>query len=82
MAIFGVPDVALLAPSYSSMLLTSLKLLDLDLLPDWPSISVQTLSAKETSQNQKQRISSVEWVLYRLFEIWDPQEAREVRLTP
>ncbi|KAF2743438.1 hypothetical protein M011DRAFT_451309 [Sporormia fimetaria CBS 119925] len=52
--------------------ITNLRLLDLDLRPGWPQISVQTFSSKNAGQ--KQRIGGVEWSLFRLFEIWDPQE--------
>jgi len=59
------------------LLLTNLRLLDLDRLPDWPSITTKSFSTTDTQQNQKQRIRCVEWTLYRLFELWDPDETRE-----
>ncbi|KAF2278632.1 uncharacterized protein EI97DRAFT_393194 [Westerdykella ornata] len=54
---------------------TNLRLLDLDLRPDWPGITVQTFSSKNA--DQKQRIGGVEWSLFRLFEIWDPHETSQ-----
>lgn len=39
-----------------------------------------TFTTKDSQQNIKKRIQCVEWALFRLFEIWDPEEAREVRL--
>ncbi|KAJ2897164.1 hypothetical protein MKZ38_004931 [Zalerion maritima] len=62
-----------------SLFLTSLRLLDLDLLEDWPDITPQTFvsSAKDAAgQGQKRRVQCVEWALYHMFCIWDPDEAR------
>jgi hypothetical protein len=64
--------------SHASLFLTNLHLLDLDLLPDWPDINVLTLHTKDVVQSQKKRIQSVEWALYQLFVLWDPEEARSV----
>ncbi|KAF2196079.1 hypothetical protein GQ43DRAFT_476641 [Delitschia confertaspora ATCC 74209] len=66
-----------LAPSNVKLLVTNLRLLDLDLKEDWPGITVQTFSTRHAEQNQKKRIECVEWALFRLFEIWDPQETTE-----
>lgn len=68
----------LLHTSDVKLFVTNLRLLDLDRRTDWPQITVQTFSAK--SADQKQRIGAVEWALFRLFEIWDPQETGQVRL--
>ncbi|KAF3043743.1 hypothetical protein E8E12_009338 [Didymella heteroderae] len=57
------------------LFVTNLRLLDLDLRDDWPDITTQTFSAR--SADQKQRISSTEWALFRLFEIWDPTETSQ-----
>ncbi|KAH7064040.1 HAUS augmin-like complex subunit 6 N-terminus-domain-containing protein [Paraphoma chrysanthemicola] len=57
------------------LFVTNLRLLDLDLREDWPDISVQTFSAKNA--DQKQRIGGTEWALFRLFEIWDPNETAQ-----
>jgi hypothetical protein len=71
------------APSLNSVVsqdvrvfVTNLRLLDLDLQSDWPGITVQTFSAKNA--DQRQRISGTEWALFRLFEIWDPNETAQV----
>ena len=65
-------------PSNVSTLLTNLRLLDLDLMPDWPNVSSLTFSSKDSGQGQKRRIQCVEWVLYQLFALWDPEEAHSV----
>lgn len=57
------------------LFVTNLRLLDLDLRDDWPDITTQTFSARNA--DQKQRISSAEWALFRLFEIWDPTETSQ-----
>ena len=65
-----------LPPSDVKLFVTNLRLIDLDLRPDWPGITVQTFSSRNA--DQKQRISGVEWALFRLFEIWDPEETSQV----
>ncbi|KAH8590478.1 HAUS augmin-like complex subunit 6 N-terminus-domain-containing protein [Bisporella sp. PMI_857] len=60
-------------PSSIQLFLTNLRLLDLDLQDDWPNITASTFSTKD----QKRRIQCVEWALYQLFYIWDPEEARD-----
>lgn len=55
-----------------------LRLLDIDLLEDWPELSELTFSTKPGSQNSQQRSKAVEWSLYRLFEIYDPAETASV----
>ncbi|KAL3953990.1 hypothetical protein ACCO45_011946 [Purpureocillium lilacinum] len=63
-------------PSSVSVFLTNLRLLDLDLLPDWPGITAETFATTGASvQGQKRRIHCVEWALFRLFSLWDPEEA-------
>lgn len=57
---------------------TNLRLLNFDLLEDWPAITTKTFSTKDAQQNQKQRVRCIEWALFRLFELWDPQETRDV----
>lgn len=61
-------------PSNVALFLTNLRLLDLDLRDDWPEITAVTFSNKD----QKKRIQSVEWALYQLFALWDPEETRQV----
>jgi hypothetical protein len=63
-------------PSDVKLFVTNLRLLDLDLRNDWPGITVQTFSAKNA--DQRQRIGGTEWALFRLFEIWDPDESAQV----
>ena len=65
-----------LPPSDVKLFVTNLRLIDLDLRPDWPAITAQTFSSKNA--DQKQRIGGVEWALFRLFEIWDPAETSQV----
>lgn len=68
------------SPSSLSVFLTNLRLLDLDLLPDWPEISPMTFATSGAGvQGQKRRVQCVEWALFRLFSLWDPQEAANVR---
>jgi hypothetical protein len=55
-------------PILSSLFLTNLRLLDLDLLPDWPSITPFTFS----NVDARARIKGVEWSLYQLFRLLDP----------
>ncbi|KAK4125619.1 hypothetical protein N657DRAFT_662116 [Parathielavia appendiculata] len=64
------------APSNVSLFLTNLRLLDLDLHTDWPDISALTFSTRDAAQGQKKRIQAVEWTLYHLFRLWDPEDAR------
>lgn len=64
-------------PSLSQLFVANLRLLDLDQLPDWPSITPRSFSTRDGQQNQKQRIRCVEWALYRLFELWDQEETRD-----
>ena len=66
--------------SHVSLFLTNLRLLDLDLLPDWPDINSLTFTNKDAAQGQKKRIQCVEWALYQLFSLWDPEEAHNVRI--
>ncbi|KAF2733328.1 hypothetical protein EJ04DRAFT_513306 [Polyplosphaeria fusca] len=61
--------------SDAKLFVTNLRLLDLDLRSDWPNITPQTLSSRNA--DQKQRISAVEWALFRLFELWDPHETSQ-----
>lgn len=62
--------------SDAKLFVTNLRLLNLDQQPDWPNITVQSLSSRNA--DQKQRISGVEWALFRLFEIWNPEDTNQV----
>ncbi|KAI1081703.1 HAUS augmin-like complex subunit 6 N-terminus-domain-containing protein [Whalleya microplaca] len=59
-----------------SLFLTNLRLLDLDLEPDWPGINLATFSAKDAAGGQKKRVQCVEWALYQLFSLWDYTETQ------
>ena len=59
-------------------LLRNLRLLDLDDEFDWPAITSATFAADDGGQNQKRRIRAAEWVIYKLFEIWDPEGTKSV----
>ncbi|KAI1373895.1 HAUS augmin-like complex subunit 6 N-terminus-domain-containing protein [Hypoxylon crocopeplum] len=59
-----------------ALFFTNLRLLDLDLEPDWPGITLTTFSAKDGAGGQKKRIQCVEWALYQLFAIWDYDDAQ------
>ena len=62
-----------------SLFLANLRLLDLDLLPGWPNISAETFAiAGMGAQGQKKRVKCVEWALFQLFSLWDPEETRNV----
>lgn len=65
-----------------AIFIRALHLLDLDRLPDCPNITESTLrvSAK-TPSNLQQRVKGVEWALYRLYELYDPDDTR-TRLQP
>lgn len=65
-------------PSHLSIFIRNLKLVHLDEREDWPDINLRTFS-NSTQQNQRQRIKCVEWALYYLFTIWDPETANNVR---
>lgn len=57
-----------------------LRLLDLDRLPDWPGITEHTFATGSLKQNLQARVKCVEWSLYRLFELWNLPETRDVGL--
>ncbi|KAI0841387.1 HAUS augmin-like complex subunit 6 N-terminus-domain-containing protein [Hypoxylon sp. FL0890] len=59
-----------------ALFLTNLRLLDLDLEPDWPGITLATFSTKDVAGGQKKRIQCVEWALYQLFTLWDYEETQ------
>jgi len=67
------------APSQLTVFIRNLKLLQLDQREDWPDITLRSLSP--SSQNQRQRIRLIEWALYYLCTIWDPESARNVRIS-
>ena len=74
----ATPQTQQSGPSHVCLFLTNLRLLDLDRREDWPEITAVTFATRESQQNIRKRIQCVEWALFRLFELWDPDEAREV----
>lgn len=77
------PNTPVVVPSDAALVLRNLRLLDLDQLPDWPGVRVETFkSCKDVHVGQKDRTGAAEWVLYRLFEIWNPKETKSVCTRP
>ncbi|ROW15161.1 hypothetical protein VPNG_03096 [Cytospora leucostoma] len=68
-------STTLATASNVSLFLTNLRLLDLNLLPDWPDINSLTFTNKDVAQGQKKRVQCVEWALFQLFSLWDPDMA-------
>lgn len=67
-------------PPALSIFLTNLNLLDLDQHEDWPGIKAQTFaSGGSSAQGLKKRVHCVEWALFQLFALWDPDETKKVR---
>ena len=64
--------------SHIAIFIGCVHLLNLDTLDDWPSISEDTFSTKTSNQSIQQRLKGVEWSLYRLFEIYNPQQTQNV----
>lgn len=54
--------------SLITLYITNLRLLNLDLLPDWPDITATTFS----NVDARARIKASEWSLYQLFRLYDP----------
>ncbi|KAF5580998.1 hypothetical protein FPCIR_10386 [Fusarium pseudocircinatum] len=65
-------------PPALSIFLTNLNLLDLDQHQDWPGIRAQTFaSGGSSAQGLKKRVHCVEWALFQLFALWDPDETKK-----
>ena len=62
----------------ADILIRNLRLLDLDEEFDWPHIKRETFAASDSIRNQRSRVRAAEWILYKLFEIWEPQETKNV----
>lgn len=79
----SAPPPAALAhhgPSALSIFLTNLNLLDFDQHEDWPDIRAETFATGGTSaQGLKKRVHCVEWALFQLFALWDPEETKKVK---
>ncbi|KAK2793041.1 hypothetical protein FQN52_002189 [Onygenales sp. PD_12] len=56
--------------SHITTFVRNLRLLHLDQRPDWPDITLRSFVGSQP--NLRQRIKAVEWSLYYLFVIWDP----------
>ncbi|KIW66999.1 hypothetical protein PV04_06277 [Phialophora macrospora] len=74
------PHVQWSRRSNISIFVHALHLLDLDLLPDWPSISEPLFTAK-SAQNLHARVKATEWALYHLFRLYSPIDTQP-RLSP
>lgn len=64
--------------SHITTFVRCLHLLNLDLLEDWPGVTEHLFTAKVAQQNLQQRVKATEWSLYRLFELFDPAETKDV----
>ncbi|KAH6949020.1 HAUS augmin-like complex subunit 6 N-terminus-domain-containing protein [Fusarium avenaceum] len=65
-------------PPALSIFLTNLNLLDLDQHEDWPDIRAETFATGGSSaQGLKKRVQCVEWALFQLFALWDPEETKK-----
>lgn len=67
--------------SHMKIFVTALLALKLHERSDWPSITLTTFVINNVLQNQKNRTRCIEWALYRLFEIWDPKQTKEVSIS-
>jgi hypothetical protein len=63
-----------------SIFVHALHLLDLDRLPDWPSIS-ESLYISKSVQNLQARVKSTEWALYHIFRLHSSTDTQS-RLSP
>jgi HAUS augmin-like complex subunit 6 N-terminus len=76
--VFGVIIITIVmmhAPPVT-IFLRNLTLLQLDQQPDWPNLSGHLFAGGQ--QTQRQRVKGVEWALYHLFNMWDPDSTRNV----
>lgn len=63
-------------PSHTATFVRNLRLLRLNQQDDWPDITVRTFGASQ--YDSRQRVKAVEWSLYHLFMIWDPEGTQNV----
>lgn len=56
----------------------NLRFLDLDLQADWPGLGRDTFrgASKDAKTKARGRVQAAEWVLFKLFEIYDPRGTR------
>lgn len=74
-----IPQSVWNGSSHVRTFLRCLRLLDLDTKEDWPGLVEEHFLTKHAQQNLQQRVKGVEWSLYRLFDLWDPEETKNVR---
>lgn len=60
-------------PSTISLFVSNLRLIDLDLLADWPNISISSFG----TQDSRTRIKCTEYALYQLFKLYSPDVTAE-----
>jgi HAUS augmin-like complex subunit 6 N-terminus len=65
-------------PLSAQTLSKNLRLLDLDEEFDWPGIDSETFAASSTVQDQQQRCYAAQWLLYKLFALWDPEWTNDI----
>ena len=71
-----------LVPSVFNLLTRNLRLLNLDLLEDWPGLTEAVFTSREEMRvKSKIRLKRAEWLLFRLFELWDPHITKIVCFT-
>ncbi|KAK4498976.1 hypothetical protein PRZ48_009487 [Zasmidium cellare] len=63
-----VTDVKTAESNVICLFVKNVRLLNLDLLPDWPAITPSSFS----SLDARTRIRCTEWCLYQLFHVYDP----------
>jgi len=67
-------------PSDAALLVRNLRLLNLDLQTGWPDVTIDTFRAGKNAQvTQKERVKCAEFILYKLFELFDYPTAKFVR---
>ena len=62
----------------STLILTNLRLLGFEQRNDWPTASSQPILQANLAQVRRDNVYFIEWILYRLFELWDAELTREV----
>ena len=72
------PPPAAIPNNAFKILLTNLRLLDLDNYKNVPLSTIDAFEGKDTIGKQKCRVQFVEWVLYQLCQIWDAEQCKKV----
>ena len=60
------------------LLLKNLRLLDFDEEFDWPQVTSKTFAATDSVRNLTKRAYAAGWILYKLFELFEPKETKAV----